>query len=68
MTWLSVKESKNVVILTEETYGGHDIDGGRQTCIRIRDKKHGLKGVSEERDGDWIKRLCVHPGQKFGAV
>ena len=37
-------------LLTEEIYERHDINGGRQMRIRIRDKKHPLKSDSEERD------------------
>ena len=37
-------------LLTEEIYERHDINGGRQMRIRIRDKKHPLNSDSEERD------------------
>ena len=49
-------------------YDRHDINGGRQARIRIQDKKHPLKSFSEERDENWISQVCVHPGQKLGAV
>ena len=45
-----VKESKREVLLAEETYDRHEITGGRQMRIRIRDKKHPLNSDSGERD------------------
>ena len=46
----SKKANTQYLLLIEEIYDRHDISGGRQTRIRIRDKKHPLKSVSEECD------------------
>ena len=46
----SKKANTQYLLLIEEIYDRHDINGGRQTRIRIRDKKHPLKSDSEERD------------------
>ena len=41
---------------------------GGQTCIRIRNREHPLKSVSEERDENRRRQVCVHPGDKLGTV
>ena len=56
------------MLLIEEIYDRHDINGGRQTRIRIRDKKHPLKSVSEECHENWISQVRVHTRQNIGAV
>ena len=46
----SKKANTQYLLLIEEIYDRHDINGGRQMRIRIRDKKHQLKSVSGKRD------------------
>ena len=46
----SKKANTQYLLLIEEIYDRHDINGGRQTRIRIRDKKHPLKSDSGGRD------------------
>ena len=48
----SKKANTQYLLLIEEIYDRHDINGGGQTRISIRDKKHPLNSDSEERDED----------------